>query len=206
MKPQIWMVRHGSTEWSEAGRHTSRTDVPLTDAGRAAAVALASALSGRDFALVLVSPAVRALDTARLAGFEHAEIDADLRERDYGEIEGLTTEEIRARGGQWSGWTVWTGSVPGGETPADVGARARRVLARADAAAGDVLLFGHGHQLRILAAVALDLDPGVGARLALDSATVSIVGTEHELRAVRVWNRACLPSADPGARSNDRVR
>ncbi|MGO9872288.1 MAG: histidine phosphatase family protein [Acidimicrobiia bacterium] len=189
MKPDIWLVRHGQTEWSASGRHTSRTDVPLTADGRAAAVALAPRLAVHEFSLVLSSPATRALDTARLAGFADAEVDADLHERDYGDIEGATTDEIRARGGEWSDWSVWTGAVPGGETLAEVGTRASRVLARADAAAGDVLLFGHGHQLRILAAVALELAPGVGARLVLDPATVSIVGHEHELRAIRAWNR-----------------
>ena len=189
MKSDIWLVRHGQTEWSASGRHTSHTDVPLTAHGRDAAVALAPVLAAHPFALVLVSPAARALDTARLAGFAGAEVDADLVERDYGEVEGCTTAEIRARGPEWSDWTVWAGAVPGGESLAAVGARALRVLARADAAVGDVLLFGHGHQLRIFAAVALDLDPSVGARLVLDPATVSIIGREHEVRAIRVWNQ-----------------
>ena len=189
MKSDIWLVRHGETEWSASGRHTSHTDVPLTEPGRAAAVALAPVLGAHEFALVLVSPASRALDTARLAGFPAAEVDADLAERDYGEIEGRTTAEVRARGPEWSEWTVWAGPVPGGETLAEAGARAARILERADAAGGDVLCFGHGHELRILGAVALGLDPGVGARLVLDPATVSILGSEHELRAIRAWNR-----------------
>ena len=116
-------------------------------------------------------------------------MDPDLRERDYGEVEGLTTAEIRARGGEWAGWNVWTGPVPGGETLAEAGARAGRVLARADAAGGDALLFGHGHELRILTAVALDLDPVVARRFALAPATVSVLGPEHEVRAVQAWNR-----------------
>ena len=189
MKPDIWLVRHGPTEWSAQGRHTSRTDVPLTAAGEKAADALAPVLAAQHFALVLASPMTRALDTARRAGFASPEVDPDLREWDYGEVEGLTTAELRARGGEWSTWTVWTGALPGGETPADVGARAQRVLARAETAAGDVLLFGHGHQLRIFTAVALGLDPYAGARFMLDPATVSIIGTEHEVRALRVWNR-----------------
>jgi broad specificity phosphatase PhoE len=189
MKPDIWVVRHGQTEWSASGRHTGRTDVSLTADGRAAAAALAPRLAAHAFALVLVSPASRALDTARLAGFADAELDADLHERDYGQVEGATTAEIRARGPGWTDWAVWTGALPGGETLADVATRAARVLARCDTAGGDVLLFGHGHQLRILAAVALDLDPVAGARLVLDPATVSIIGHEHELRAIRVWNR-----------------
>ncbi len=188
-RPAVWMVRHGPTEWSDTGRHTGRTDVPLTAKGRAAAVALAPVLGAHEFALVLTSPAARARDTARLAGYADAEPDPDLRELDYGELEGLTTAEIRARGSDWSGWTVWTGPWPGGETPAAAATRARRVLARADAAEGDVLCFGHAHQLRVLAAVALDLDPADGARLVLDPASVSIVGAEHDVRAIRLWNR-----------------
>jgi len=189
VKPDIWLVRHGPTEWSEQGRHTSRTDVALTAAGTAAASALAPVLAAHDFALVLASPMTRARETARLAGFPGAEVDPDLREWDYGEIEGLTTAQIRSRGGAWADWTVWTGALPGGETPAEVGTRAERVLARAEAVAGDVLLFGHGHQLRILTAVALGFEPGGGARFVLDPAAVSMIGTEHEVRALRVWNR-----------------
>ena len=190
MEPDIWLVRHGETEWSAAGRHTGRTDVPLTAGGRAAAAALAPVLSAHAFALVLTSPATRARDTARLAGFAGAELDADLRERDYGEVEGRTTAEMRAQGPEWSDWSVWTGAVPGGESVDEVAARAARVIARADAASGDVLLFGHGHQLRVLVAVALELDPIAAARFALEPATVSIVGSEHELRALRLWNRS----------------
>src|SRR5262249_14210144 len=149
VKPEIWLVRHGETAWSASRRHTSHTDVDLTDAGRAAAAALAPMLAGHTFALVCASPARRSRATARLAGFPDAQVDDDLHELDYGELEGLTTEQIRDRGPEWNDWTVWTGRLPGGESLADAGARARRVLARANAAGGDVLLFGHGHQLRI---------------------------------------------------------
>jgi len=190
VKPDVWLVRHGQTEWSADGRHTGRTDVELTAEGRAAATALGPVLARHDFALVLESPAVRARDTARLAGFPDAEPDADLWEWNYGELEGLTSDEIHARGPEWRDWTVWTGSPPGGETISEVAARARRVVARADGAGGDVLLFAHGHLLRVLAAVALDLDPHAGAHLMLDPATVSIIGTEHGVRAIHVWNRA----------------
>jgi probable phosphoglycerate mutase len=188
MNPDIWMVRHGPTEWSDAGRHTGRTDVPLTARGRDDAAALAALLADHEFGLVLTSPAARARDTARLAGFERAEIDADLREWDYGDCEGLTTDQIRERGSEWASWTIWRGPVPAGETIEQVAARAERIIARAEASAGDVLLFGHGHQLRVLAAVALALGPPAGARLALDPATLSVIGHEHENRVLRTWN------------------
>jgi broad specificity phosphatase PhoE len=188
VKPEIWLVRHGSTAWSDAGRHTGRTDVPLTDTGRAAAVALAPLLAGHDFGLVLASPASRALDTARLAGFGDCEIADDLWEWDYGDVEGLTTAQIRDRGNEWADWSVWTDPLVNGESLDDVAARAARVIARADAAGGDVLCFGHGHQLRILAAVALGLGSTAGARLALDAASLSVIGHERATRVLRLWN------------------
>jgi len=190
VKPDIWLVRHGETAWSAAGRHTGRTDIELTGTGRAAAAALAPVLAGHAFALVLSSPASRARETARLAGFGDAILDDDLAERDYGEVEGRTTAEMRACGPEWADWSVWTGPVPGGESLDALAARCRRVLARADAAAGDVLVFGHAHALRVLAVTALDLPPVLAARFALGPASVSVVGFEHELRAVRLWNRA----------------
>jgi probable phosphoglycerate mutase len=185
----VWLIRHGETEWSATGRHTCGTDVPLTANGEAAARALAPALAGHEFALVLTSPMTRARATARLAGFPDAEVDPNLHEWDYGELEGLTTPDIRARGPEWSDWTVWRGPLPGGESVTDVAERAQRVWNRVEAAEGEVLLFGHGHNLRILAAVGLGLDPVVGSRLLLDPAKVSIIGAEHETRALRVWNR-----------------
>ena len=188
MKSEIWLVRHGPTEWGDTGRHTGRTDVPLTDAGRVAAAALAPLLADHDFDLVLSSPSLRALETARLAGFDHCEIAPDLLEWDYGDFEGLTTQHIRDRGPEWADWTIWTGLAPGGETLDDVARRAARVFVRADASDGDVLLFGHAHQLRVLAAVALELGPGAGARLRLDPASISVIGHEHERRALRLWN------------------
>jgi len=188
VKSEIWLVRHGPTEWSGAGRHTSRTDAKLTDAGRAAAATLAPVLAGHDFTLVLASPASRALETARLAGFGDCEVVPDLHEWNYGDIEGLTTAQIRERGPEWAHWTVWTGPLANGETVLDVAARARRIIAGADASPGDVLLFGHGHQLRILTAVALELEPGAGERFALDAASVSVLGHEHEHRVLRLWN------------------
>ena len=190
MKPEVWLVRHGETEWSAAGRHTGRTDLALTDAGRAGAAALAPLLAAHRFALVLSSPAARARETARIAGFADPVLDDDLRERDYGDVEGRTTAEMRARGPDWAAWTVWDGPVPGGESLDAVAARCRRVLARADAADGDVLVFGHAHTLRVLAVTALDLEPVLAARFALGPASVSVVGYEREVRVVRLWNRA----------------
>jgi len=193
--PELWLVRHAETEWSKSGRHTSRTEVALTKAGREAAQALAGTLASRRFALVLVSPRARAQETAELAGFADPEVDENLAEWDYGELEGLTTTEIRARGDEWSSWTIWTGAVPGGETIAQVAARARAVVARVDRAPGDVLCFGHGHMSRVLAAVALGLAPDAGRHLALDPATINVIGHEHGWRALRMWN--ALPSTRP---------
>ena len=190
MKPEVWMVRHGETAWSAAGRHTGRTDVDLTDEGRGEAAALRPLLVDHSFALVCASPASRARETARIAGFGDAEVDGDLQERDYGEVEGRTTAELRARGPEWADWSVWTGPVPGGESLDALAARCRRVLARADAAGGDALLFGHAHALRVLAVTALDLEPAVAARFVLASASLSVVGYEREVRVVRLWNRA----------------
>ena len=190
MPPQLWLVRHAETEWSGAGRHTSRTEVSLTEAGREAARAIAQLPARHRFALVLVSPRARARETAELAGFADPEVDENLAEWDYGELEGLTTPEIRARGGEWSTWTIWTGGVPGCETIEHVAARASAVLARVDRASGDVLCFGHGHMSRVLAAVALGLAPDAGRHLALDPATINVVGDEHEWRALRLWNSA----------------
>jgi broad specificity phosphatase PhoE len=184
---ELWIVRHAETEWSATGKHTSRTDVHLTDAGRAAAAALAPVLARHRFGLVLSSPRARARDTAAAAGFA-AQVDDDLCEWDYGELEGLTTPEIRARGGAFGGWTIWRGPVPGGETITQVATRATRVLDRVAAADGDVLCFGHGHASRVLVAVALELGPEAGARFVADPATIGVVGSEREARALRAWN------------------
>jgi broad specificity phosphatase PhoE len=182
------LVRHAETEWSASGRHTSRTDVPLTDEGRVVASALRPGLARHRFACVLTSPRARARETAALAGFADATVDDDLAEWDYGDLEGETTAEIRARGGSFTEWTIFTGAVPGGEGIEQVAARAARVLTRAEAAGGAVLCFGHGHMLRVLTAVALGLAPNDGARFALDPATVNVIGWEHEQRALVRWN------------------
>lgn len=185
-RPEILLVRHGETVWSEAGKHTGRTDVPLTDAGRAAARRLASRLAARTYAGVWSSPLARALDTAREAGFaQRVELVGDLVEWDYGAYEGRTTAEIRR---ERPGWTVWTGGSPGGETIEEVAARADRVVERARSLAGDALVFSHGHLSRVLAARWLGLAPEHGALFALSTASVSVLGWERETAVLRLWN------------------
>jgi broad specificity phosphatase PhoE len=181
---RIVLARHGETEWSASGKHTSTSDIPLTDRGRAAARALRDRLAGREFALVLASPRSRARDTAVLAGFD-PEIEPDLAEIDYGSYEGRTTPEIRE---ERPGWSLWADGSPGGETLAQAGARVDRVIARALAADGDVALFAHGHILRVLAARWLELPPERGASFALDTASLSELGFERENRVLRRWN------------------
>jgi broad specificity phosphatase PhoE len=183
--PDIWLARHGATEWSESGRHTGRTDIPLTADGRAEAAALYRILDRQRFALVLTSPLSRARETARLAGFADAEVDDDLLEWDYGDYEGLTISEIRSRD---PGWTVFTGPSPNGETAEHIERRVQKVIARCDQVDGRVLLFAHGHVLRVLTAVALGLGARGGAHFALDPATASVIGSEHDVRALRRWN------------------
>lgn len=188
-RPELWLVRHGETEWAATGRHTSRTDVELTDRGRVQAEDLGPVLARVPVGLVLSSPRVRALDTARLAGFGTAvEIDPDLAEWDYGRFEGLTIEQIRDR---VPGWTIWTGGAPGGETAEQVAARVDRVIARVLASGVErVLAFSHGHLLRVLAARWLGQPPADGGWFALDVATVSVLGWEHGGRVIVRWNVA----------------
>jgi probable phosphoglycerate mutase len=184
----VVLVRHGQTKWSAAGRHTGRTDVPLDATGRRQAEQLGERLGGGRFALVLTSPLSRARDTCALAHLgATAATDPDLEEWDYGEYEGITTPQIRA---SRPGWDLWTDGCPGGEAPADVARRVDRVLARLAAADldGPALLFAHGHVLRVLAARWLGLEASAGALLALDPATVSRLGWEHERPVVTVWN------------------
>jgi len=185
MPPEIWLVRHGETEWSRSGQHTSRTDLPLTPEGEKRAQSLKRMLTGHSFGLVLSSPMQRAVETCRLVGLT-PEISEDLREWDYGDYEGLTTTEIQKR---VPGWTIWTGAPPNGETAGQVGARADRVISRAASAAGDAALFGHGHLLRILAARWIGLEPSGGGLLALSTASLSVLGYERETRVIRLWNQ-----------------
>lgn len=186
-RPELWLIRHGETEWSRAGRHTGRTDVPLTAIGAEQALALRARIGDQRFALVLSSPLRRAWDTCRLAGLAGAaRATDDLLEWDYGAYEGRTTSEIRA---EVSGWRIWTGGAPGGETVEEVGARARRVIDEATGARGNVALFGHGHALRVLAACWLGLSPSDGRLFsALGTAALGVLGWEQDARVIRAWN------------------
>jgi broad specificity phosphatase PhoE len=189
----LWLVRHGETEWARLGRHTGRTDVPLTDRGREEARALGRRLTGHSFGLVLTSPLSRAHDTAVLAGFGAVvRPDPDLMEWDYGSLEGRETSDIRA---SYPGWTIWGGPWPGGETIAEVAARAERIVSRVRSGsfAGDALVFAHGHLLRVLAARWLGLSPESGGLFALGTGTVSVLGWEHGSPVIQAWNEGCQP-------------
>jgi probable phosphoglycerate mutase len=186
--PSVYLARHGETEWSRSGQHTGRTDLPLTERGERNARALGERLRGLTFARVFTSPLQRARRTCELAGFGgRAEVDPDLMEWDYGRYEGLRTADI------WKirpGWQLFRDGCPGGEDAAAVGARADRVIARVRAVDGNVLLFSSGHILRVLAARWLGLDPRGGQLFLLNTATLSILGYDHDKAepAVRLWN------------------
>ena len=187
---RLVLARHGETEWSRTGRHTGRTDIPLTDLGREEARRLANVLSGRSFSRVVSSPLVRATETARLAGFgDRLEIDDDLREWDYGSYEGRTRLEIAA---DVPGWTVWSHPIVGGESLEELGARADRVIDRLLPSGGDVLVFSHGHFLRVLAARWIAAPPVTGSRLELWTATISELGWEHDRRVIELWNTGAI--------------
>jgi len=192
---EIWLIRHSETEWALTGQHTGHTDIPLTERGRREAVLLGNRLQGHPFARVFTSPLSRAADTCRLAGFgEIAEEDPDLEEWDYGEYEGKTTAELRQ---DQPDWTIWNAPVRGGESAAQVGVRVDRVIARVSGVPGYVALFAHGHVLRILAARWIGLPASGGARLALDTASISRLGTEHGTPVIVRWN-------EPGAGDSER--
>jgi len=182
---QLWLVRHGETEWSASGRHTSRTDLDLTEAGVEAARSVADKLRGTSFVRVLSSPLLRARRTAELAGAGSPELVGDLREWDYGDDEGLTTAQIRE---SRPGWTVWRDGPQGGETCAEVGARADRVVELVRAVDGPVLAFSHGHFSRVLGARWLGLEVTDGAHLTLSTASVSVLGWERDTPAILHWN------------------
>ena len=183
---QVVLVRHGETEWSRDGRHTGRSDIPLTEQGRDDARRLAAALAGRAFARVLCSPLQRARETCALAGYaDRAELRDELMEWDYGDYEGLTRAEVLQRR---AGWWLWRDGCPGGESPADVGRRVDPLVAELRSAAGDVLAFAHGHLLRVLASRWIGRPPAHGAHLALGTAAVCVLGWEHAQPTLQRWN------------------
>lgn len=183
---RLFVVRHGETEWSKAGKHTSFTDIDITIAGVAAATAIGPILRTHIFAEVIVSPRLRARHTAELAGFlERAEVEPDLAEWNYGDDEGRTTAEIRV---ERAGWTVWNEGPLNGETNEQVSARVDRVIGRVEGAMGDVLAFAHGHVLDVLAARWVGLDGRAGRLFKLDPATLSILAWHHEDRVIERWN------------------
>jgi probable phosphoglycerate mutase len=183
---RVVLVRHGETEWSRLGRHTGRTDVPLTAEGRRQAARVAVAVAGRAWSLVLTSPLQRAAETCRLAGLgDRAEPDPDLEEWDYGDYEGLTTRqilEIRP------GWRLWADGCPGGETAAQVAERADRVVARCRRLEGRAILFAHGHLLRVLGSRWVGADPAFGAHIVLSTAAIGVLGWEHAVPGIFGWN------------------
>jgi probable phosphoglycerate mutase len=198
---QIVLVRHGETTWSLTGRHTGRTDLPLTPAGQRQAEALGRQLEGRRFARVLTSPLRRAIDTCALAGLgERAELRPELTEWDYGRYEGRTTTDIHRERPRWS---LWAHGAPGGETAADVGTRVDRLLSDVAAIDGPVVVFAHGHLLRVLTARWLGLPPDQGRLFALATAAVSVLGFERQTPIVVHWNQT-PPTDTPGARKQDK--
>jgi probable phosphoglycerate mutase len=186
MPHPILIVRHGETEWSLSGQHTSRTDVSLIPEGRRRAEQIGTELAGREFALVLCSPLLRARQTCELAGLgDQARLTDDLREWDYGEYEGLTTPQIRQ---QNPSWNLWRDGCPGGERPEQVGLRADRVLDRLRGADGDAVAFAHGHILRVVTARWLAMEPAAGARFVLGAGSTAVLGYERETEVILRWN------------------
>ena len=182
----VSLLRHGETEWSRNGKHTSVTDLPLTENGRVAARRLRSLLAAQKFVRVLTSPLQRARETCELAGLgAQAAIDPDLMEWHYGEYEGLTTKQIRLTR---PGWSLFRDGCPGGESPDQVAARADRVIDKIRGTDGDVVLFAHGHILRVLAARWIALPASHGEHFLLDTATLSVLGYYREQPAIRIWN------------------
>ena len=183
---RVFIVRHGRTAWSATGRHTGVSDIPLDPVGEAEARSLAPLLAGHRFAVVLTSPRQRAVASCRLAGFgDAAEVCDDLAEWDYGRYDGLTRDQIHATD---PGWTVWRDGGPGGESPAQVSARADRVVERLHRVDGDALLFAHGHILRVLTARWVGADAAFGRAVYLATATVSVLGWERDDPVIRRWN------------------
>jgi broad specificity phosphatase PhoE len=186
MAYEIYIARHGATEWSKSGQHTSRTDLPLLPEGEEQARGLRSKLDGVEFSLVLCSPLRRARETCELPGFCNvAEITDDLVEWDYGEYEGLTTPEIRATTPSW--W-LWRDGCPGGEMPPEIGTRVDRVLERFASVAGSGLVFAHGHVLRVFTARWLEMEVAAGARFKLEAGSLGVLGHERETQVIERWS------------------
>ena len=191
---KLWLIRHGETEWSLSGAHTSRTNIPLTERGKERAAKIRDYLAQRKFSLVLSSPLLRARETCRIAGYaDGAQIEENLREWDYGIFEGRTTADIRKDQPDWS---IWDSPVPEGEPVEHVAARAQKVIDRALQAGGDVALFAHAHILRILAATWLGLEPRGGRLFALGTGSVSTLGYERENQVISTWNRSLEESGE----------
>ena len=191
-KGELWLIRHGETEWTISGQHTGRSDIPLTDRGRERAQGIRDYLQHRQFKKVFVSPLGRARETCAIAGYgDQAEVDDNLREWDYGDFEGKTTPQIRE---QYPDWLIWNGPVPHGETVEQVGARTDKVIARAlgilGKDGGAVALFAHGHVLRILTARWLALSSDGGRLFALGTGSVSVLGFERDQQVIQAWNRS----------------
>jgi probable phosphoglycerate mutase len=183
---RLFIVRHGETEWSASGQHTSHTDLPLTEAGCQQARVLRDKLAGETFSLVLCSPMRRARQTAQLAGFgEGLELCQDLHEWDYGEYEGLTTPQIRAENPSWN---LWRDGCPGGERPEQVGERLDRVLTQLREVEGDALACAHGHSLRVLTARWLEMEVAAGARFKLAAAAMGVLGHERQTTVIERWS------------------
>lgn len=198
---RLFAVRHGETAWSLSGRHTGKTDVPLTDRGRELASRLRPVLGGKAFDLTLTSPLLRARETCSLCGLgDVAEADADLVEWDYGRYEGLTTAEIHTLA---PGWLIFRDGCPGGESAGDVGIRADRVIARARAVRGDSVVFAHGHLLRVLVARWLGLDPSAGQHFLLDTGTLGVLSYYRGIPAIRIWNAPLVEAFGPGRAEGD---
>jgi probable phosphoglycerate mutase len=185
---ELWLIRHGETEWSLSGAHTSRTDIPLTERGKERARKIREYFQGKTFSMVLTSPMQRARETCSIAGYgDVAQIDSDLSEWNYGVYEGRTTKDIQK---EIPGWSVWANPIIDGETIDQVAERANRVITRAAAKGGSVALFAHAHILRILAACWIESPPVMGSRLALGTGAVSTLGFEHQIRVISMWNRS----------------
>ena len=194
---EVFLIRHGETEWSLNGRHTGVSDIPLTDNGRAVARLWQPYAAPRTFALVLTSPLQRARQTCELAGLgAHAQIEADLREWDYGKYEGLTPQQIRAA---QTDWLIFRDGCPGGESPGQVGARVDRVIARIRATPGDVAAFAHGHVLRVFGARWLGLAVSAGSHFMLETATLCVLSSYHGVPAVKRWNAPLVIRQDPAS-------